>query len=201
MSNFRTHLVTSFHSRFFDLRLSLSSAFLHSWQKSVNLSRRYFRRLSLELLFLLPLGLLVIIMINLLAPRSSFEVAKVAILTHPQDSRSHLALAKILLASNNLSSVEWESSLSGNGSSAQQLLVDLQKLKNDPIILEEAISQFQKLSEDFPNYRDAYLELAILNFRANRLFAAQKYLSLATTIDPNNPFIQQIQYEVSPVPK
>jgi len=52
--------------------------------------------------------------------------------------------------------------------------------------IEENLLFWQKISEELPNYRDSYLKLAIFSYQTNHLFAAQKYLQKALSLDPNN---------------
>lgn len=56
----------------------------------------------------------------------------------------------------------------------------------------EEIIFWQKITEEFPSFRDAYLKLAILNYKINRLFDSQKFLNKAIEIDPNNEVVKKI---------
>lgn len=55
--------------------------------------------------------------------------------------------------------------------------------------IQKEILLWQKTVEDFPGYRDAYLKLAILNWKLNRNFETQKLLNQALEIDPNNELL------------
>lgn len=54
------------------------------------------------------------------------------------------------------------------------------------------IASWENIIKEFPGYRDAYLQLAILNFKISNHNEAKKYLLEALKIDPNNPTAKQL---------
>lgn len=57
--------------------------------------------------------------------------------------------------------------------------------------IQKEILLWQKTVDEFPGYRDAYIKLAILNWKLNRNFVAQKLLNQALEIDPNSEAVSQ----------
>lgn len=107
-----------------------------------------------------------------LTTKTTFEINK--------NAQNHLALGKELLAHNQLDEAEKEFILAGVDTSP------IQNLRTQPEKIKEQIIFWEKVVAQFPNYRDAHLKLAILNYKINRLFDAKKYLDKALDIDPNN---------------
>lgn len=58
--------------------------------------------------------------------------------------------------------------------------------------IQKEIFLWQKTADEFPGYRDAYLKLAILNWKLNRNFETQKFLNKALEIDPNNEVVNEV---------
>ncbi len=147
-------------------------------QKILNL---YLYRLIKEVRVVLPIIFIFLLAINLSA-KISFDQAKDDVLANSQNIPAHLFLARQLLANNQLAEAETEFKLASS-------LPDINKIgeiKLQPEKIKEEIVFWQKVVEEFPNYRDAYLKLAILNYKINRLFDAQKFLDKALSIDPNS---------------
>lgn len=138
--------------------------------------RKYFHfyhsRLTAELLFFLPLFFLLILVAGIFTPKTDFEKNK--------DSQNHEALAKSLISSNQFEEAKHELP-----SDSPDLQI-IKNLEGQPEEIKKQIIFWQQVSQDYPNYRDAYIKLAILNWNIYRLFDAQKFLSKALEIDPNN---------------
>lgn len=147
-----------------------------------HLVRIYFSRLVKELSAILPIGLLIILLANLLAPQSQFDVAKQNVLEHPADPRPHAFLARQFFATNQFTKAQVEARLAND----QNLLQQIQDINSQPEKVKKDIALLQKIIAQLPNYRDAYIRLAILNWKLSRPFDAQKYLEKALEIDPNN---------------
>lgn len=58
--------------------------------------------------------------------------------------------------------------------------------------IKKEIVYWQKVTDAFPYFRDAYIKLAVLNFRVDRLLDARKYLEMALEIDPNNEVTKEL---------
>lgn len=59
------------------------------------------------------------------------------------------------------------------------------RFTQERIKIEKEIKFWQSAIDRFPNYRDAYFELAILNYRLRKLDVSRKYLDKALKLDPN----------------
>lgn len=51
--------------------------------------------------------------------------------------------------------------------------------------LEEQIAKWEEVVTKRPDYRDGYLQLALLNYRLDRIYATRFYLKKVFTLDPN----------------
>lgn len=142
--------------------------------------KRYLSRLLKELSFLLPITVLLILVINLLTPKSPFEISK--------DNLSHLLLAQQLITTNQFTQAKKEANLANDS----ELFLKIQQIENQPEEIKKEIISLQKLTEQYPNYRDAYFKLAILNWKLYRPFDSKKYLDKALEIDPNNEVAKKL---------
>lgn len=177
-----------FRNRCFPLCLFLSSVGQKTVLRFQHITRIYFSRLAKELLVILPVGLLVILLGNLIQPQSQFDTAKQNILTDPADPQPHLFLAQQFFVTNQFREAEIEVKSANN----QDLLQQIQEIKNQPEEIRKKIFNLQKIVDQLPNYRDAYIELAILHWQLYRPFDARKYLEKALEIDPNNGVANKI---------
>ncbi len=147
----------------------------------------YHSRLTSELRFLLPAIFLLILLINL-ASKSSFDVAKDRVLDDPSNPALHLALGDLLLKDNQLTNAFDEFNKGRDYSRQAEVL----RLQAEPEDLQNQIIFWQKVTEQFPAFRDAYLKLAILNYKLRRSFDAKKFLDKALEIDPNNEVARKL---------
>lgn len=148
----------------------------------------YFSRLVQELRLLLPVGLFILLLFNLLQSPSQFDIAKRNVLERPADPKPHIFLAQQFFVTNQFREAEIEAKSANN----QDLLQQIREIKNQPEEVREKIFNLQKIVDQLPNYRDAYIELAILHWELYRPFDAQKHLEKALEIDPNNEVANKI---------
>lgn len=127
---------------------------------------------------LLPITLLSVLLINFFAGKTSFEKAK--------DTSDHQLLANELIKTNQLDQAEREFVLTGADTTR------IQEIRAEPDKIKAEILLWQKLTGEFPSFRDAYIKLAILNYKINRLFDAKKFLDQALAIDPNNEVAKKL---------
>lgn len=137
----------------------------------------YFSRLLKELRFILPIFFIVLMIFSLFS-KNSFDIAK--------DNEDHLYIGQELLKTNQIAQAEKEFIL------ADADTTPIKNIKAEPGKIKEEIVFWQKVVEEFPNYRDGYLKLAILNYKINRLFDAQKFLNKSLKIDPNSEDAKKI---------
>lgn len=148
----------------------------------------YFSRLIRELHLILPVTLLIIFATNLLSPKSLFELSKETAQQNPSAASHHLFLAQQLLTTNQFTQAETEARLAAN----EETLQKIQEVKNQPEDIKGQIRFWQEVIDQFPNYRDAYIKLAILNWKIYRSFEAKRNLEKAFQIDPNNEVLNNL---------
>lgn len=148
------------------------------------------------------LGLLVFFLATLLIYQpSGFDQAKSAVMFSPNDLSSHLLLAQQYLAQGNMEAVERELTLAESlsrrpassfslpassvlGASLSPLKI-LEKIKAEPQRINQEISFWEKVIAEKPGFRDAYLQLAVLNYQIYETQKAKAYLEKAKALDPN----------------
>ncbi len=130
----------------------------------------------------------------------NLEGAKLVVMLNPNDISSHLLLTQAYLEQGDMEAVKRELTLAENlnsqpkiynsqlssvlGTSLSPLKI-WQKIQNEPQRIKEEIVFWEKTVADKPNYRDAYLQLAILNYQIYENQKAKEYLNKALEIDPN----------------
>lgn len=148
------------------------------------------------------IGLLAFLAFNLLPPLPGnffgFEQAKLATMIEPKDFSSHLLLSQEYLKRGNLEAVERELTLAQNLEVSQPQTTSpsvlgltlspvkiWQKIVTEPQRIKEEITFWKKIVAEKPDYRDAYLQLAILNYQIYDNRKATGYLNKALELDPN----------------
>ena len=159
--------------------MCLRKKILKRYNGLMKIFKRYFSRLQKELSVILPITILIIIILNLLVPKTQFEISK--------DNLSHRDLAQQLITTNQFAQAKKEADFVKD----IELSLKIQEIENQPAEIEKEIVYLQKIAEQFSNYRDIYLKLAILNWKLYRPFDFQKYLEKALEIDPNNEVIKR----------
>ena len=53
-------------------------------------------------------------------------------------------------------------------------------------MVSQEIGKYEEMVNKYPGYRDAYIKLAILNWKIYKNDEAKRYLEMALAIDPNN---------------
>lgn len=156
------------------------------------------RGLKLAVLAVLAAFLVINLFPALPADFLSYERARLAVMLYPEDLSSHLFLAQEYLKRGSLAGVERELLL------AQELTEKnppatssgvlgaflspakiLEKIKNEPQKIKNEISFWEKIIAEKPDYRDAYLQLAILNYQIYENEKAQEFIKKALALDPN----------------
>lgn len=128
----------------------------------------------------------------------TLEQAKLAVLVSPGDISAHLFLAQEYLKRGYLEGVERELLLaqeltekapettsSGVLGATLSPIKILAKIKNEPQRIKNEISFWEKIVNEKPSYRDAYLQLAILNYQIYETEKVREYLKKAIELDPN----------------
>lgn len=143
-------------------------------------TKRYLARLIKELRIIAPILLIIVLAINFSASKSEFQVAKEQLLTK-DDQETKIFITDKLLENNQIKEV-------------RQILGEnaTREIEIQPNIVQANITNWQELANNFPNYRDADLKLAILNWKIYRMFDAKKYLELALGVDPNSELARKL---------
>lgn len=125
---------------------------------------------------------------------------KTILLKDYQNPRSHLKLAEAYLKNNDFESAKKEILLAknlGQDTSQKEEILSFQKIVEEkigePAKIRQEITSWEKISRDFPGYRDAYLHLAKLYYQILEKEKARQSLQKARELDPNFPSSQELQ--------
>lgn len=66
--------------------------------------------------------------------------------------------------------------------------------------IEKEIRQWEQTLEKYPDYRDLYLKLVVLNWQVNNHQKAQEYLQKAKELDPNFQTTKEIEKALTDSP-
>ncbi len=196
----RQKVIQVLKTRYFSVRIKITSFTLTQLQKIGQIFGSYTSRLSSELRILLPVLFLSLILANFILGRDNFETNKLRILQNPKDSMARLSLAQDFLKTNQVT--EAKSELETINRLQPQITANLEyqlvwekitKTEAAPGEIKTQIIFWEKVVSKLPGYRDAYLKLAILNWRINNLFAAQRFLQKSLAIDPNNEVASKLR--------
>jgi tetratricopeptide (TPR) repeat protein len=122
--------------------------------------------------------------------------ARLEVLLAPFNPQPHLGLASEYLKRGDFTGAEKEIRLAQDltrdnpsfpvlGQTAISPLALLEKVKNEPNIIEREIAFWQEVITRKKDYRDAYLRLAVLNYQINQEEESRAFLQMALRLDPN----------------
>ncbi len=136
----------------------------------------------------------------------ALEQAKLTVMLSPQSLSPHLLLAQEYLKRGDLEGTERELLLAQTLATANRLgsnnsvlaaslspLKVLERIKNEPQRVRGEIAFWEKVILDKPDYRDAYLQLALLNYQSYEKDKAKFYLGKAIELDPNFEPTKELQ--------
>lgn len=111
------------------------------------------------------------------------------VLNYPFQSKSHELLAKIYLEMGQVKMAQKELSLAKKMSSPDLISIEeledvLEKTKKEPETIRQEISFWEKVVQEKPDYRDAYFQLAVLNYKIGNHQQAEKWLNKVFELDP-----------------
>lgn len=128
-------------------------------------------------------------------PLSPTQQIKKRLLANPWHFGYHLELAKIFLENHQFKQANQTLLLTQNiknrkPESVSQTSLSLENLweekqANDPQDIKKLILLWEEIVSQKPNYRDGYLQLAVLNYKVFEEKKAQESLKKALLIDPN----------------
>lgn len=144
------------------------------------------------------IGSLVLIGLSLGLPLTRFEQARTELLAKPESKQTHLDLAKSAAATGDYALAEKELRAYQEAVDTKVLgttsETDQTRLAVFPqLALEEEAERWHSVLETKPNYRDGLLRLAILSWQLNNLDAALMFWEEAQALDPNNPFVREVE--------
>jgi tetratricopeptide (TPR) repeat protein len=143
---------------------------------------------------LLLILLAVLIFPSFLLPHSSFEKAKLSILINLKDPNAHLTLSEIAaynsdwsLAQKEIEKARETLDIDGNKSIAgiSSRFEEAADKANRETLINEKIEYWQAIVQTQPEYKDAYLQMALLYFQLNQQNRAITYWHKAWLLNPN----------------
>lgn len=138
-----------------------------------------------------------LINLSLFLPKDRFQQAKERLVRNPSDLQAHLILAEEHLKNNQIDEAErellWaEKHLRGGVAPAAYLggesVFDRlwqQKRYSDPEDIKELIKYWEGIVSEKPDYRDGFIQLALLHYKLYQNEKAKEYLQKALELDPN----------------
>lgn len=155
------------------------------------------RFFSATLLWLLLLAIIMfngIARVNQVSERNS---KLSAVLLAPTSAPAHMALATLLRQMGYLPAARQELLIAadqnpnvlGTTTSPLQLLNEWER---EPKRLTEALTYWQQVANEKPDYRDAFLQLALVAYQLGNMPEARAAASQALTLDPTSPLVARI---------
>lgn len=153
-----------------------------------------------------PAGVALIILLislSLFLPKDQLQQAKERLARNSDDFEAHLILAEAYLKDNQLEAAERELLIaqqiqqSGYQTTPQPKTGILgittstfsqlwqRKMASNPEDIRRLIEYWEKIVAEKPDYRDGYLQLAILHYKLYENEKAKEYLQKALELDPN----------------
>ena len=147
---------------------------------------------------------IILVTTSLFLQKSPFQFAKERLVKNPYDFEAHLILAEEYLKNNQLEEAEKELLLAqeleiednqilGKRTSASLDELWQRKKEANPEEIKELIQSWEKILAEKPNYRDGYLQLALLYYKLYEDEKAAEYLQEALIIDPNYEAAKQLE--------
>ena len=142
---------------------------------------------------------------SLFLPQSRFQQIKNSLQKNPDNFQAQMDLAEVFLAHHQFEEAEKILLLAQSQkiSSDQQVLGEQtepkieelwrKKIAADPQEIKKLINAWEKIVEEKPDYRDAYLQLAYFHHLLFQKEEAIKNFQKAIDLDPNYPLIEKIK--------
>ncbi len=147
---------------------------------------------------------ILLVVASLFLQKSPFQSAKERLTKDPHDFEAHLLLAEEYLENNQLGEAEKELLLAqefkvkdnqvlGQRTSASLDELWQRKREANPEEIKKSIQSWKEIITEKPDYRDGYLQLALLHYKLYEDKKAEEYLQEALTIDPNFEAAKQLE--------
>jgi tetratricopeptide (TPR) repeat protein len=153
----------------------------------------------------LGVGLILVILLGGYAINNTKLPLQVALAENPLNINNNLTLADYLIQQHRFSQAEsvlrfaqqqeMKNKILGWATTNEDQLNQLwlKKHREDPADINRLITKWEKLVREKPDYRDGYIQLALLYQTLNNTPLALKNIDQALQIDPNNQTAQQIK--------
>lgn len=131
--------------------------------------------------------IILLVSLSLFLPKDRFQQAKERLVRNPNDFEAHLILAEKYLNNNQLEKAEKELLLAQKIQPSSYQVTQLwQRMKeSNPEDIKELIKGWEQIVSEKPDYRDAYLQLALFHYKLYENEKAKDYLQKALELDPN----------------
>ena len=157
-----------------------------------------------------PSGVALIIFLligSFLYPKNELQILKWRLLQNPNDFQAHLALAEKLLDNNQFQEAEQtllvaqqikilgdkDTKILGEKTNSKISELWQREYYSNPEDIQRLIEAWEKIVQEKPNYRDGYLQLAILHYKIYENEKAKEYLNKALEIDPNYQLTRELE--------
>lgn len=154
-----------------------------------------------------PVGIILfffLILASLFFPKDQSQRIKEQLLLSPQNFPAHLQLAKLFLENHQFHEAGRTLLLAEQiqkdqnkvlGASVDLSLDNLwqEKHYNDPQDIQKLIVLWEEIVREKKDYRDGYLQLAILNYKIRQNEKAKEFLNQALIVDPNFPLSLELE--------
>jgi len=151
--------------------------------------------------YIAPLGVIIIfflIILSLFLPKTALQSLKENLLKNPNNTEIKIKNIEALLKENQFqASEEILKSISQDQNGSLNQLWQ-KKHYSDPEDIKELIKAWEKITKDKPQYRDAYLQLAILNYKIKEKQKSKNNLNKALEIDPNFELTKKLKKIILP---
>ena len=139
-----------------------------------------------------------LVILSIFLPKTELQSLKENLLKNPNNAEIKLKNIEALLKENQFQASEeiLKSISQDQNGDLNQLWQE--KHYSDPEDIKELIKAWEKIIEDKPLYRDAYLQLAILNYKIKEVQKAKDNLNKALEIDPNFELTKKLEEIIFP---
>ena len=181
-----------------DTRKRFKPWFENKIQKIRNLSQHQAARAAYKYAGLAGVvAILTATLVSSFLPKDEFQLLKQRLIRNPNDFEANLLMAEKFLENNQFEEAEKELLIAENiqqttdnkekvlGLTSKLGELWQQKRYSDPKDIRRLISAWEKIVEEKPNYRDGYLQLAILHYKLYENEKAKEYLQKTLDLDPN----------------
>lgn len=164
----------------------ISSARKQAKSRAARAAQRYGGPAGVALIILL-------ISLSLFLPKNEFQRVKERLAQSSSDFEAHLALAEEYLKNNQFEAAEKELLLAQESQSPKILglvTINLEKVRerkrqSNPTDIRKLITLWEKITQEKPDYRDGYFQIAVLYYKLGENEKVREYVEKTLLLDPN----------------